>query len=182
MGQAQRWRECMFAARPKHIPATTGPVRPVPVERCSSPTTTQARFPPQRGLPPLDDAPRQQPPKHASRHNGARPRWAMLLANNHPSTLPATTGLAPVGRCSSPTTTQARFPPQRGLPPLGDAPRQQPPRHASRHNGARPRWAMLLANNHPGTLPATTGLAPVGRCSSPKRTRVSAAQTQSDQL
>ncbi len=131
------------ALRDKH--ATTGHV---PVEQCSPPATIPAGTPPQRGLPPLGDAPRQQRSRRGRRHNGACPRWAMLLANNDPSLDAATTGLA-------------------GLPPLGDAPRQQRSRRGRRHNGACPRWAMLLANNDPSGDAATTGLAPVGRCSPP---------------
>ncbi len=58
--------------------ATTGPV---PVERCSSPTTIPPGTPPRRGLSPSSDAPRQQRSQPGRRHDGACPRRAMLLAS-----------------------------------------------------------------------------------------------------
>ncbi len=56
----------------------------------------------------------------------------------------ATTGHVPVERCSSPATIPAGTPPQRGLPPLGDAPRQQ-----TALSGGEQRYA--------GTSPAVAG-------------------------
>ena len=133
-------------------------------------STCPPSFPPRRGSPPSSDAPRQ--------HTPAR--------------LPATTGLAPVERCSSPARAPEPFPPRRGSPPSSDAPRQHAPPNPSRHDGARPRRAMLLASTRPPALPprrgsspssdaprqhtpprlpATTGLAPVERCSSPAHAR-----------
>ncbi len=150
----------------KTVHATTGHV---PVERCSSPAHGQ----------------------NGSRHDGACPRRAMLLAS----------------------TRTKRVTPRRGMSPASDAPRQHmdktvhattghvpvercsSPAHGqdgSRHDGACPRRAMLLASTRTKrftprrgmspssdaprqhmdkTVHATTGHVPVERCSSPGKQR-----------
>ncbi len=131
----------------------------------------------------------------AARHNGACPRWAMLLASNDPGVDAATTGHVPVGRCSSPppgtpprrgmspsallspATIPPWTPPRRGMSPSSVAPRQQRPRRGRRHDGACPRWAMLLASNDPGVDAATTGHVPVERCLASNDPGVDAATT-----
>ena len=154
-------------------PATTGRV---PVERCSS----TARTP------------------RPSRHDGARPRRAMLLASTTPRALPATTGLVPVERCSSPARTPSpsrhdgarprramllasmrpeTFPPRRGSSPSSDAPRQQASPSPSRHDGARPRRAMLLASTRPETFPPRRGSSPSSDAPRQKTSRVLPATT-----
>ena len=191
-GACPRRALLLASTRPPFPPATTGLV---PVERCSSPARARQSLPPRRGLSPSSAAPRQHAPAIPSRHDGACPRRAMLLASTRPAIPsrhdgacprralllastrppipPATTGLVPVERCSSPARARQSLPPRRGLSPSSAAPRQHASANPSRHDGACPRRAMLLASTRPPIPPATTGLVPVERCSSPARARQS---------
>ena len=109
------------------------------------------------------------------RHDGARPRRAMLLASM-PQNPPATTGLVPVERCSSPAKSLANHPPRRGSSPSSDAPRQQTPHNPPATTGLVPveRCSSPASARESS---ATTGLVPVERCSSPASARESSATT-----
>ena len=88
-----------------------------------------------------------------------KPRRATLLASPRPQVHPATTGLVPVERCSSPARAQS-FPPRRGLSPSSAAPRQHASPAPPRHDGACPRRALLLASTRPQSFPPRRGLSP----------------------
>ncbi len=89
--------------------------------------------------------------------------------------IPATAGLVPAGRCSSPARAPRPFPPPLGLSQRGAAPRQPVRRAHSRHRwacpassqrGAAPRQPVRRAHSrHRWAF----RLVPAGRCSSPAR-------------
>ncbi len=63
--------------------------------------------------------------------------------------------------------TSRQIPPPLGLSQRGAAPRQPVRRAHSRHRWACPSGALLLASPCAVPIPATAGLVPAGRCSSP---------------
>ena len=89
----------------------------------------------------------------------------MLLASRAPPPTPATTGLVPVERCSSPAARPA-ISATTGLAPVErcSSPAARPPTPAT--TGLVPVGRCSSPARAP-TISATTGLAPVERCSSP---------------
>ncbi len=139
----------------KHWPPssrlTTGRTAPaglVPAGRCSSPARAPHPFPPPLGFVPARRcspparAPHPFPPPLGSSQRGAAPRQ-------------------PVRR----THSRHRW----GSSQRGTAPRQPVGRTHSRSRWACPSGALLLASPCAAPIPATAGLVPAGRCSSPAR-------------
>ncbi len=145
LGQAQRWRECVRAARTgeEQRPAGTSPAVAgvrltvhattglVPVERCSSPPHAPQYPPPRRGWSPSSDAPR-----HHTRPNSPPPRR----------------GWSPSSDAPRHHTRRNLRPPRRGWSPSSDAPRHHTRPNTRRHDGAGPRRAML-SPPHPPQYP-----------------------------
>ncbi len=148
-------------------------------------TSAYAARTPRRGMSPSSVAPRQQRSQPGRRHNGACPEWRGLkaprgyakacrhkcLRGEH-----ATTGLAPNGVDLRPhagmprpvaTSAYAASTPRRGMSPSSVAPRQQRSQPGRRHNGACPRWAMLLAQHRY----LARSSAPLGRAGQAQRWR-----------
>ena len=143
------------------------------------------------GLSQRSDAPRQYATNALSRHRWACPSGAMLLASTRPTPFPATAGLVPAERCSSPARDPTPFPATAGLVPAErcSSPARDPTpfpataglvpaeRCSSPARDPTPfppplglsQRSDLLASTRPTPFPATAGLVPAERCSSPAR-------------